>query len=95
MYSPYIKGKGLGADYMSPVTGIQQSLNQTQMQSDSEELLDVIAISRDASATAQSEENDTLLDEIKHSPNKRWLQKLGDDQFMPRLQYNGLLSTTD
>ena len=48
----------------------RQAESDTNDTCDSEELLNVIAMSREPSATAQSEENDTLLYEIEHSLNK-------------------------
>ena len=81
----------------------RQSESDTNKVSNSEELLDDRESDKNTGAV-QSEENDTLLDEIEHSlnedektdnpvsekltniANKRWLQKLGDDQLKEKLE---------
>ena len=82
----------------------RQSESDTNKVSDSEELLDDGESDKTNTGEIQSEENDTLLDEIEHSlnqdektdnpvseklaniANKRWLQKLGDDQLEEKLE---------
>lgn len=82
----------------------RQSESDTNKVSDSEELLDDGESDKTNTGEVQSEENDTLLDEIEHSlnedektdnpvseklaniANKRWLQKLGDDQLKEKLE---------
>ena len=82
----------------------QKSESDTNIASDSEELLEATDTNKIFSEAAKSEENDTLLNEIEHSLNeeektddlvsknlvniadKRWLQKLGDDQLEDKIE---------